>query len=77
MDTSTLRTDLIDKIKNSLDDETVLDIARLVNLNNEKLIVVFTEEQQMRINKSLLDYKEGRYVTGEVAEKDIQEWLKD
>ncbi|MFP9098695.1 hypothetical protein ACLI09_06535 [Flavobacterium sp. RHBU_24] len=78
MDTSAIRQNLIDKIKTSLPDNVVMDMARLVEINeDEDLTVVFTDEQQARINRSLRDYKEGRYVSGEVAENDIQEWLKD
>lgn len=77
MDTSVLRLNVIDKIKNSVGDELLMDIARLINADENHNKIIFTDEQKEIIQNSIKEYKDGNYVTGKVAEEDIQKWLKD
>ncbi len=77
MDTSVLRLNVIDKIKNSIGDELLMDIARLIKAYESDKIIIFTDEQTEIIQNSIKEYKEGNYVTAKVAEEDIQKWLKD
>jgi len=74
MDTSTLRLDLINKIK-SLSDDLVLDIARLIKADEEHEAFLLTDEQNRIIDQSIKDYESGNYITNEVAEAEIQKWL--
>ncbi len=76
MDTKALRKEIVDKVKNSLDDDVILDIARMLKVA-ENTEIVFSEEQTIEIEKAIKSYKLGNYVTNEVAEKKIQQWLKD
>ena len=77
MDTSVLRLNVIDQIRNKVDDELLMDIARLIKADESHKIIIFTDEQNEIIQNSIKEYKEGNYVTGKVAEEDIQKWLKD
>jgi transcriptional regulator CtsR len=76
MDTIAIRKKLIDKIKNSLPDNVVMDIARLVEVDTMETHV-FTEEEQNLINKAIKSYEEGNFLTSKAAEDNIQQWLKD
>jgi hypothetical protein len=76
MDTKALRKDIINKIKNSLEDDVILDIARMLKVA-ENTEIIFSEEQTLAIEKSIKSYEQGNYVTDEVAEAKIQQWLKD
>ena len=76
MDTKALRKDIIEKVKNSLEDDVILDIARMLKVA-ENTEIVLSEEQTLTIEKTIKSYKEGNYITNEVAEKNIQQWLKD
>lgn len=76
MDTKALRKKIIAKVKDSLPDEVVLDIAHLIDIS-ERTEIVLSEEQNLIINQSIKDYENGNYVTNEVAEAEIQKWLKE
>lgn len=76
MDTKALRKDIIEKIKNSVEDDVVLDIARIIQLAEDTEIVL-SEERTFAIEKAIKSYEQGNFVSDEEAEQKIQQWLKD
>lgn len=76
MDTKALRKKIIAKVKDSLPDEVIQDIAHLIQISEEAEIV-FSEEQTFKIEKAIKSYEQGKYVSDEVAEQRIQQWLKE
>ena len=76
MDTSAIRQNLIEKIKTSLPDNVVMDIARMIKLAEDTEIVL-SEEQTFAIEEAIKSYEQGNFVSDEVAESKIQQWLKE
>ena len=77
MNSPNLKADIINHIENCEDNELISDIAHLIKANNDYNQFTFTDSQKKVVFKAITQYKEGSYVTGEVAEKEIQKWLKD
>jgi len=77
MDTKALRKDIIEKVKNSLEDDVILDIARLIDADESYQKIIFSEDQKNSIKNSIREYEEGKFITNEVAEEEIQKWLRD
>ena len=76
MDTSAIRQNLIEKIKTSLPDNVVMDIARMIKLAEDTEIIL-SEEQTFAIEEAIKSYEQGNFVSDEVAESKIQQWLKE
>jgi hypothetical protein len=77
MDALNLKSDIINRIQNSEDKDLLMDIARLIKVDDDYTKITFTKEQKSTIQKSIADYTEGNFLTDKVAENDIQKWLKD
>jgi hypothetical protein len=78
MDSSDLKLDLIKHISASENLDLLKEIKRLLSLEtNDREVYKFSPEQLQRVNESLEQYKQGKVMTQEEAEIDIQKWLKE
>ncbi len=78
MNTSDLKIDLIKHISTTENMDLLKELKRLLSLEfSEKDVYSFTPEQLQRVNESLEQYKQGKFLTQEEAEMDIQKWLKE
>lgn len=77
MNTPVVKTEILEYLKNSDDDNLLSDIARLIKVNEDYDNIVFTAEQRETVLNAVKQYEEGNYMTNEVAENEIQKWLKD
>jgi len=77
MNTSNLKTDILEYLKKSDDENLLSDIARLIKVNDDYNQIKFSEIQKETVLKAIKEYEEGTYLTDKVAENDIQKWLKD
>lgn len=77
MNTPVVKTEILEYLKNSDDYNLLSDIARLIKVNEDYDNIVFTAEQRETVLNAVKQYEEGNYMTNEVAENEIQKWLKD
>ena len=76
MSTVELRKKLIEKIKKSENGELLEEAYRLLELGTEDLeIYKLTEEQRTAISKGRLQIKNGKSLTDDQANNEIDEWL--
>ena len=76
MSTIELRKRLIDKIQKT-DNETLLEEAyRLLELETENIEVYkLTDDQRTAVNEARQQIKDGKFLTDEQANKEIDGWL--
>lgn len=75
MDIQSLKAELINSINNIQDIEYLKGLNQLVKDKDE--VYILSEEQEAAINEGLKDIEEGRYVTDEELNKEVNKWLND
>jgi hypothetical protein len=77
MSTVELRERLIDKIQKTEDDQLLEEACRLLEMEEaESDIYMLNGEQKEAIELSRQQIKEGKYLTDEQANQEIDEWLE-
>lgn len=77
MSITELRKQLIEKIQSASNKSILEEILRMLELNGkEEDRVVLSAEQKAKIDRGLKDIEEGRYLTNDQANKEIEKWLK-
>lgn len=77
MSITELRKQLIEKIQATSNESILEEVLRMLELNSkEEDQVVLSAEQKAKIDRDLKDIEEGRYLTNDQANKEIEEWLK-
>jgi hypothetical protein len=77
MSTAELKKKLIGKITDSEDENLLLEVYRLLELENDALsIYPLTDEQISVVRESQQQVKSGKYLTNDDANKEIDEWLE-
>jgi hypothetical protein len=77
MSTVELRKRLIDKIQKTEDDQLLEEVYRLLDMEVEELdIYMLSDAQMAAIELSRQQIKEGKYLTDEQANQEIDEWLE-
>ena len=63
---------------NQIDDDLILEeVYRILQMPfDEKEIFVFNQQQKDSLDRVEQEIDNGRYVTNEQSEKDLDEWLK-
>jgi hypothetical protein len=76
MSTIELKEKLIEKIQNT-DDENILEEAyRLLDLKTADIEKYgFSDDQKSEVNESIIQIKQGKFLTNDDANKEIDEWL--
>ena len=75
MNIQNLKEELINSINNIQDIEYLKGLNQLVKDKDE--VYILSEEQEAAINEGLKDIEEGRYVTDEELNKEVNKWLND
>jgi hypothetical protein len=76
MSTTELRARLIEKIQNT-DDQNILEEAyRLLDLETSNIEKYeFSDDQKSEVNESIQQIRQGKSLTNDLANKEINEWL--
>ena len=75
--TKAMKQELIDKI-NSIKDENMLEeVYRILEIGSEEVdMIVLTDEQKESIDQGIKDVEEGKCLSNEEANSEIEKWLK-
>jgi len=78
MNTSELKLDLIKAISETNDIVFLNEVKKLLNYKrNENSVRVFNDVEQARIDKSMIDYKNGNVTSDEEAQTEIEKWFDE
>ena len=76
MNTSELKLDLIKAISETNDIDFLNEVKKLLNYRrNENSVRVFNDAEQERIDKAMIDYKNGNVTSDEQAQTEIEKWF--
>lgn len=76
MSTIELRKRLIDKIQKTDDKNLLQEAYRLLELETEDIeIYKLSDDQRKAIQEGRLQIKEGKFLTNDQSDKEIDEWL--
>ncbi|TAM95220.1 MAG: hypothetical protein EPN39_15700 [Chitinophagaceae bacterium] len=68
---------LIDRIKETTDNSLLEELYRILSKeNDDSTIYMLSEQQKVAIRESRKDIENGRVITHEQANTEIEEWLK-
>ena len=75
--TKEMKQELIDKINSTKDENILEEVYRILEIGSEEVDrVVLTDEQRSSIDQGIKDIEEGKYLTNEEANSEIEKWLK-
>ncbi len=76
MSTVELKEKLIEKIKNTDNEMILVEAFRLLDIDTFDLDVYrFSKEERNEVNASRFQISNGQYLTNEVANEEIEQWL--
>lgn len=73
--TTELKNKLIERIRETNDEEILEEISHLLELQEPDTVYQTNENQKANIEKARQQIKNGQYLSDEDAEKDIDKWL--
>lgn len=77
MSSKEMKKQLIDKIQSTEDDKILEEVYRILQVSTQEVdMIVLSDTQKTQIDKGIRDIEEGRYLTHEEANTEIEEWLK-
>lgn len=77
MITEEMRKQLIAKINSTKDENILEEIYRILEVGEIEIdMVLLSEDQKKMIDQGLKDLEEGRILSNEEANRQIDEWLK-
>ena len=75
--TKEMKQELIDKINSTRDENILEEVYRILEIGSEEVDrVVLTDYQTDSIDQGIKDIEEGKYLTNEEANSEIEKWLK-
>ena len=78
MNTSDLKLDLIKAISETNDIGFLNEVKKLLNYKrDENSVRVFNDWKQERIDKAMIDYKNGNVISDEEAQIEIEKWFNE
>jgi hypothetical protein len=76
MSTAELKKKLLEKIADSNNEELLLEVYQLLQIEDEAVgVYPLSEEQITVVRESQEQVKKGKFLTGDDADKEIDEWL--
>jgi hypothetical protein len=76
MTVTELRKKLIRKINESENNEILEEMYQMIaNEEIDKGIYILSKDQKRAVEESQEQFKNGQFLTGEIADKEIDEWL--
>lgn len=76
METAELKRKLIAKINDTENSEILESLIRLLEIQSNEDVYVLNDAQIAAIEEAREDYKNGRFLTNEEANAEIEKWLK-
>ena len=77
MSTVELRKRLIEQIEKTEDDYLLEEVYRLLNIEFEETgVYILSDAQRRAIDQARQEIKDGKYLTNDQANKEIDEWLE-
>ena len=77
MNTSAIKEKLIKEIRQTNDLQLLQAVLRMLSLKTEEEVYQLNEAQLSAIEEARAQFKRGEFLTNEVADKEIEEWLKE
>lgn len=78
MNTSDLKLDLIKAISETNDIGFLNEVKKLLNYKrDENSVRVFNDWEQERIDRAMIDYKNGNVISDEEAQIEIEKWFNE
>ena len=77
MITEEMKKQLIDKINSTTDENALEEIYRILEAGDIEVdMVILSEDQRILIDQGLKDVEDGRVLSNEEANRQIDEWLR-
>ena len=77
MSSQEMKNKLIDKIQLTDDDNILEEVYRILDVSTQEVdMFILSDDQTASIDEGLRDYEEGRFLTNDEANREIEEWLK-
>ena len=75
--TKEMKKQLIDKIQSTNDANILEEVYRILEVSTQEVdMIVLSDDQKKKIDRGIKDIEEGRYLTHDEANREINEWLK-
>jgi len=75
--TKEMKQELIDKINSTQDENMLEEVYRILEIGSEEVdMIVLSDEQKESIDQGIKDIEEGKYLTSDEANSEIEKWLK-
>lgn len=72
-----MKKQLIDKIQSTDDNNILEEVYRILEVSTQEVdMIMLTNDQKTQIDKGIRDIEEGRFLTTDEANREIDEWLK-
>jgi predicted transcriptional regulator len=72
-----MKKQLIDKIQSTDDNNILEEVYRKLEVSTQEVdMIMLTDDQKTQIDKGIRDIEEGRFLTTDEANREIDEWLK-
>ena len=72
-----MKQELIDKINSTKDENILEEVYRILEVGFEEVdMIVLTNQQKESIDQGIKDIEEGKYLSNEEANSEIEKWLK-
>ncbi len=75
MGTTELKKNIISKISDSEDNQLLEDILRMIDLHSGLPVFELSSEQRVEALKGREQIQNGKFLTNEQVEKDLEKWL--
>lgn len=75
MSTIELKKNIISKITETEDLNLLEDVLKVLGMQTESQVFILNEEQRVAIEAGRADIRNGKFLTNEDVEKDLDEWL--
>lgn len=76
MDNSALKESIIKKVEGINDPELLAYLDKLIELENSTKVYYMSDAEKKMVNEGWEAYKNGDYINGDDADREIDEWLK-
>ena len=72
-----MKNKLIDKIQSTEDANILEEVYRILEVSTQEVDkIILSDDQKAQIDKGMLEIEEGRFLTNDEANREIEEWLK-
>jgi hypothetical protein len=76
MDNIALKDSIIKKVEEISDPSLLAYLDKLIDMENSTKVYCLSDEEKKLVNEGLEAYKRGDVISGDDADREIDEWLK-